>query len=93
MNRRNFLKRSCQSAATLFLPFCFKPCTKKEQKPNILFIMSDDHSANAISCYGSWLSEIAKTPNIDRIAREGMRLNNVFCTNSICTPSTDMKQQ
>ncbi len=87
MNRRNFLKRSCQSAATLFLPFCFKPCTKKEQKPNILFIMSDDHSVNAISCYGSWLSEIAKTPNIDRIAREGMRLNNVFCTNSICTPS------
>ena len=53
-------------------------------KPNILFIMSDDHAAHAISCYGSKINE---TPNIDRIAEEGIRFNNCFCTNSICSPS------
>ena len=56
-------------------------------QPNILYIMSDDHAANAISCYGSRLAEVAPTPNLDRIANEGMRLDNCFCTNSICTPS------
>lgn len=56
-------------------------------KPNILYIMADDHAANAISCYGSWLKDYAKTPNIDKIAAEGMRFNNCFCNNSICTPS------
>ncbi|NOZ23315.1 MAG: sulfatase [Planctomycetes bacterium] len=58
-----------------------------DRRPNILYIMSDDHAANAISCYGSRLAEIAPTPNIDRIAREGVRLDHCFCTNSICTPS------
>lgn len=57
--------------------------TKKGQ-PNILFIMSDDHAAHAMSCYGS---RINKTPNLDRIAEGGMRFDNCFCTNSICTPS------
>ncbi len=52
--------------------------------PNILFIMSDDHAAHAISSYGS---KINNTPNIDRIADEGMRFDNCFCTNSICSPS------
>ncbi len=46
--------------------------------------MSDDHASHAISAYGS---KINKTPNIDRIAKEGARLENCFCTNSICTPS------
>jgi arylsulfatase A-like enzyme len=53
-------------------------------RPNIIFIMSDDHAAHAISAYGS---RVNTTPNIDRIAREGIRLDNVFVTNSICTPS------
>jgi len=52
--------------------------------PNILFIMSDDHAAHAISAYGS---RINTTPQIDRLARGGMRFDNCFCTNSICTPS------
>jgi arylsulfatase A-like enzyme len=56
----------------------------KKQKPNIVFIMSDDHASHAMSCYGS---KINKTPNLDRIANEGMLFNNCFCTNSICTPS------
>jgi len=53
-------------------------------RPNILFIMSDDHASHAMSCYGS---KINKTPNLDRIAEGGMRFDNCFCTNAICTPS------
>jgi arylsulfatase A-like enzyme len=53
-------------------------------RPNIIFIMSDDHAAHAIGAYGS---RVNSTPNIDRLAREGLRLDNVFATNSICTPS------
>jgi arylsulfatase A-like enzyme len=53
-------------------------------RPNILYIMSDDHAAHAISAYGS---RINRTPNIDRIAQGGVRFSNCFCTNSICTPS------
>ncbi len=52
--------------------------------PNIIFIMSDDHAAHAIGAYGS---RVNTTPNIDRLAREGMRFDNTFVTNSICTPS------
>ncbi len=54
------------------------------EQPNIIYIMSDDHAAHAISAYGS---RINKTPNIDRISKGGMRMENCFCTNSICTPS------
>ncbi|MFP4384690.1 MAG: sulfatase-like hydrolase/transferase, partial [Spirochaetia bacterium] len=54
------------------------------QKPNILFIMTDDHAAHAMSCYDS---RINKTPNMDRIAEEGMRFDHCYVTNSICTPS------
>jgi arylsulfatase A-like enzyme len=63
--------------------------TQKEAslQPNIIFIMSDDHAAHAISAYGSIYEEYAPTPNIDRLAAEGMLLENVFCTNAICGPS------
>ena len=56
-------------------------------KPNILFIMSDDHAAHAIGAYGGRLAQLDPTPNIDRLARQGARLTNCFATNSICTPS------
>ena len=78
----------------LFLSSC---ATKKEDvniidknppKPlNIVYIMADDHAYQAISAYGSDISKLAKTPNIDRIANEGARMDAVFCTNSICGPS------
>jgi len=59
-----------------------------EQRPNILFIFSDDHSPNAISCYpGGLFDEISPTPGIDRIAKEGMRFDRSYCANSICGPS------
>ena len=54
------------------------------QPPNILFIMSDDHSAQAISAYGS---KVNQTPNLDRLASAGMRLDRCFAVNSICSPS------
>jgi len=53
-------------------------------RPNILFIMSDDHAAHAVSAYGSKVNE---TPQIDRLAREGTRFDRCFAVNSICTPS------
>ncbi|MCC6125069.1 MAG: sulfatase [Pirellulales bacterium] len=53
-------------------------------RPNILYIMADDHGYQALSCYGS---KIIQTPNLDRLAKEGMRFDNCFCTNSICGPS------
>jgi len=56
----------------------------EKQRPNIVYIMSDDHAAHAISAYGS---KINKTPNIDRIGREGMILENCFATNALCAPS------
>lgn len=56
-------------------------------RPNIVFIMADDHTSQTWGCYGGRLAEYARTPNIDRIAREGALLQNCFCTNSICVPS------
>jgi len=53
-------------------------------RPNLVFIMSDDHAAHAISAYGS---RVNQTPQIDRLAREGIRFRNAFVTNSICTPA------
>jgi len=55
-----------------------------DNRPNIIFIMSDDHAYHALSCYGS---KINTTPNLDRIAAGGMRFDRCFVTNSICTPS------
>ncbi|MEA5429148.1 sulfatase family protein [Arcicella lustrica] len=62
--------------------FAFK--SKKQKKPNIVFIMSDDHAYQAISAYDKRLTQ---TPNIDRIANEGMLFTNACVTNSICAPS------
>jgi len=53
-------------------------------RPNIIFIMTDDHTIQAMSTYGSVINQ---TPNMDRIAEAGMKFNNAFVTNSICAPS------
>jgi arylsulfatase A-like enzyme len=55
-----------------------------DRRPNIVFVMADDHAAHAIGAYGSRINE---TPGLDRLAREGMRFDACFCTNSICSPS------
>lgn len=58
-----------------------------QKAPNIVYIMSDDHSYQTIGVYANCLKEYVKTPNIDRIAKEGMRLDNCCVTNSVSTPS------
>ncbi|NQT86206.1 sulfatase-like hydrolase/transferase, partial [bacterium] len=83
-NRRNFLRSVGIGAASCLLPRAFAAPT---ERPNILFIMSDDHAAHAIGAYGGRLAKLNPTPVIDTLAREGMLMENAFCTNSICTPS------
>jgi arylsulfatase A-like enzyme len=82
MKRREFLSQFVGFALTASL---------KQQRPNILFIMSDDHAATALSCYAdllnSHLKGIIHTPNLDRLAREGMLFRNAFVTNALCAPS------
>ena len=56
-------------------------------RPNILFIFSDDHAPHAIGAYNGWLKSVNPTPNIDKLAAQGMLFENSFCTNSICGPS------
>ncbi len=58
-----------------------------EQRPNILFLFTDDHALNALSAYGGPLAKIAPTPHLDRIAREGMLFRHCLVSNSICAPS------
>ena len=82
--RRDFLKVIGVGASAINFPFSLSFCGKKSPRPNIIFIMSDDHAEQAISCYGS---QLIQTPNIDRIASEGVRFQNSFVTNSICAPS------
>ncbi len=69
--------------ALLLSALAFLP-VRADDRPNILFIMTDDHAAHALSAYGSKLNH---TPNLDRLATEGLLLRNCFVTNSICTPS------
>jgi arylsulfatase A-like enzyme len=79
--RRDFLK---QAALTGLGLAGIAPAATVGERPNLLFIMSDDHASHALSCYGS---RINTTPHLDRLATEGMRFDNCFCTNSICGPS------
>ncbi|MGQ0735751.1 MAG: sulfatase family protein [Acidobacteriota bacterium] len=73
----------CLLAATLF-PGVALTQAPRGRGPNVIFIMTDDHAAHAIGAYGS---RVNTTPNLDRLAREGALLTNVFATNAICTPS------
>lgn len=63
------------------------PAARAATKPNILYIMSDDHAAHAVGVYGGRFASLNPTPNIDQLANEGILLRNCFCTNSICVPS------
>ena len=70
-----------------FCVIAIKCFGQNQPKPNIIFIFSDDHATNAISAYGGIYNDLARTPNIDRIANEGALLTNTLCTNAICGPS------
>ncbi len=85
------MKNYKKTFRTLIISICglgilaFTLHTKKSKtRPNIVFIMSDDHAYQAISAYSD---KLTKTPNIDRIANEGMLFSNACVTNSICAPS------
>lgn len=82
-NRKFFSLKVC---APLFILFSFAALTTKAQskKPNVIVIVSDDHAYQAISAYGS---KLIRTPNIDRIAKEGMLMKEAAVTNSVCSPS------
>lgn len=70
-------------AVWILLSYC-RPPDPQSETPNIIFIFSDDQASHAVSAYGS---QIVKTPNIDRLADEGIIFHNAFVTNSICAPS------
>ena len=79
---------------SFFLLLTIVSCGAKSEKqettpkqPNIIFIMSDDHTTQAFGIYGSRLASLNPTPNLDKIANEGIIFDNCFVTNSICTPS------
>jgi N-acetylglucosamine-6-sulfatase len=79
---------------TVLFAYCCFACSSTEnvkvtekKKPNIIYIMSDDHTSQAFGVYGSRLAKLNPTPTIDRLAHEGILFENAFCTNSICTPS------
>ena len=76
----------------ILLSFLFIACKqslskKNDNRPNIVFIMSDDHTSQAWGIYGGVLENYVINKNIKRIADEGVVLENAFCTNSICVPS------
>src|SRR6185369_16217512 len=77
LTRRNSLKALTGAA------LASTACSRSERRPNILYIMTDDHVPGAMSCYGN---KILQTPNLDRLASEGTRFNNCFVTNSLCAP-------
>ncbi len=88
--------KSTYSVLSLLLLLALSSCKNSDKKqeeieqnerPNIIFIMSDDHAFQAISAYGSELSKLAPTPNIDRIAEDGAIFTSNYCTNSLCGPS------
>ena len=77
---RTFLSALC------ILLVCHKQSIA-DQKPNIVFIFSDDHAPHAIGAYNGWLKSVNPTPRIDELAKQGMLFEKSFCTNSICGPS------
>jgi arylsulfatase A-like enzyme len=84
MKRRDFVRSAGLAALSLPLAGRVTGTGHSRRRPNVLFIMADDHASQAVGCYGGALN---RTPGIDRIAREGLRFDNCFCTNGICAPS------
>lgn len=83
---------SSKSYISLAALSCVAAVAQAQQKgnalrPNIVYIMCDDHAFQCISAYGSALSKLAPTPNIDRLAQRGMRFDKAFVENSLSTPS------
>ena len=85
MNRRSFLKALGLGAASLAVRSCTAgPATKLQKKPNIVFILIDDMGWPDVACYGSKFHE---TPNIDRLARQGMKFTDAYAACPVCSPT------
>ena len=88
--RRQFLRKFGIATAGFTMASAMPGCSiaplvkPSSQKPNIVFIFTDDHAVQSISAYGSKIND---TPNIDRIAQQGVTFERCFCGNSICAPS------
>ena len=85
-NKNKFYHSLWTVVALQFVPLSLLAQNSGE-RPNILYIMCDDHAMAAISAYGSAISQLAPTPNIDRLAKRGMKFNEAFVENSLSTPS------
>ncbi|BAX78457.1 sulfatase family protein [Labilibaculum antarcticum] len=83
------MKRNLLGISMALLGLFFTSCSvqKEEQKPNIIYIMSDDHTTQGFGIYGSRFASLNPTPTIDEFANEGIVFDNCYVTNSICTPS------
>lgn len=83
MNSKSIISLAALSCVTA----AYAQQQKAQQHPNIVYVMCDDHAYQCISAYGSALSKLAPTPNIDRLAERGMRFDRAFVENSLSTPS------
>jgi arylsulfatase A len=82
MNRRSFLKLAATAAAVSVSPSWLKAAGS--DKPNIIFVLSDDIAQGDLGCYGQ---KLIKTPNLDRMAAEGTRYLQAYCGTTVCAPS------
>ncbi|QJB31325.1 sulfatase [Chitinophaga oryzae] len=81
---RSTLLRNALGCCAGLAMLCSCQPKKPEKRPNIIFIMTDDHTTRAMSCYDT---SLVRTPHLDRLAREGMLFRNCFVTNAVCGPS------
>src|SRR4030042_6601026 len=87
MNRREFLKSMAVTAATMKLSAIVSGAEQmktSKEKPNFVIIFTDDQGYQDLGCYGS---PLIKTPNLDRMAKEGMKFTDFYATAPICSPS------
>jgi arylsulfatase A-like enzyme len=84
ISRRSFLRKMAVGAATVSFPFQLGAADASDDRPNIIFIMADDMGYGDVGCFGQ---KKFQTPNIDRIASEGIRFTNCYAGSTICAPS------
>jgi len=80
-SRRSFMKSCAIGASALISAGAF---ARHNKRPNVVLVVSDDHGLDALGCYGN---PVIKTPNLDALAGEGVRLTNAFCTSASCSAS------
>jgi len=88
ITRREFIQKTALMGAGLFAGCALsEKILKSDNRPNIVFIFSDDHAYQAIGAYGDRLAALNPTPNMDSLAKQGMLFDRFFVENSICAPS------